>query len=96
MFFADILTFSGIRDKGRSVNKLNNNIQKITDWTHKCKAGFNPDPIKKIQEVLFPDKSNKPPQLILKFNKETAVAVTIQRRLGLYIDEKLDFNFYVI
>ena len=54
--------------------------------------GFNPDPTKQAQELNFSRKvqtTNHPP---LFFNENIVLQTTLQKRLGMFLDSKLNFS----
>ena len=53
---------------------------------------FNPDPSKKAQEVIFSRKIKKSSHPVLIFNNNQVIQTPYQKRLGLFLDEKLDFG----
>ena len=53
---------------------------------------FNPDPSKKIHEVIFSRKIKKPFYLDLYFNQSKVVQISSQKHLGLFLYEKLNFD----
>ena len=53
---------------------------------------FNPDLSKQAQEVIFSRKTNKINHPTTTFNTITVARTSYQKHLGLYLDEKLNFN----
>ena len=52
--FADANTlFSVIHDVNSPQIDLNEDLDKTNNWAFQWKMGFNPDPSKKAQEVIF-------------------------------------------
>ena len=54
--------------------------------------GFNPDPTKQAQELIFSRKvqtTNHPP---LFFNENVVPKTTLQKHLGMFLDSKLNFS----
>ena len=43
LFADDTSLFSAVHDSNISVNELNNDLQKISEWDYKWKMSFNPD-----------------------------------------------------
>ena len=60
---------------------------------HKWKMIFNPDISKQAQEVLFSRKTNKVNHMPL--NAISVAETSHQKHLGLYLDEKLNYNHYI-
>ena len=92
-FFADDTSlFSVVLDTNLSANALNNDLIKVNNWTYRWKMSFNPDPLKKAQEVSFSRKIKKPnhPVLILRYYH--IIQTPYQKHFGLILDEKLNFG----
>ena len=53
MFAHDTSLFSVVHDIDTSVNDLNHDLEKISEWTFQWKMRFNPDLNKQIQEIIF-------------------------------------------
>ena len=58
LFAYDTSLFSVIHDVNSSQIDLNEDLDKINNWTYQWKMSFNPDPSKKAQEVIFSRKVN--------------------------------------
>ena len=56
---------------------------------------FNPDVSKQAQEVVFSHKSHKLPHPPVLFNNVPVKRCSIQKHLGIHLDEKLNFNQHV-
>ena len=52
---------------------------------------FNPDPNKQAQEFIFTHKIKKTSLPPLNFNNNSAQHIQIQKLLGVYLDNRLDF-----
>ena len=78
-----------VHDVTQSTNKLNDDLEKFSNWAYQWKMSFNPDKSKQAQEVIFSRKTQRvihPPAI---FNNMPAVCSSCQKRLGIYLDEKL-------
>ena len=64
-------------------------------WAHKWKMIFNPDISKQAQEVVFSRKTDKVNHMPLTFNAISVAQTSHQKHLGLYLDEKLNFNHHI-
>ena len=53
---------------------------------------FNPDPSKQAQEVHFSNRTNKDSILSITFNKSKVETISLQKHLGVILDERLNFN----
>ena len=56
---------------------------------------FNPDLSKQAQEVIFSIKTNKINHPTITFNTVLVARAPCQKHLGLYLDEKLNFNHHI-
>ena len=56
---------------------------------------FNPDPSKKAQKVIFSRKCTKEDHPPIYFNDIPVTQTTIQKHIGLYLDEKLSYNNHI-
>ena len=56
---------------------------------------FNPDPYKQVTEVVFSRKVNSDDHPKLNFNGNQVQQCSSQRHLGLFLDNKPDFNKYL-
>ena len=56
---------------------------------------FNPDLNKQAQEVIFSRKMTKSPHPQVFFNDISVSRVSFQKHLGIYPDEKLNFNHHI-
>ena len=55
---------------------------------------FNPYLNKQAREIIFSRKTLKPAHSSIHFNDTLAAKGNIQKHLGLFLDEKLNFNYY--
>ena len=56
---------------------------------------FNPDVTKQAQEVIFSRKGNKTDHPVVYFNEAPVTKASFQKHLGIYLDEKLNFNNHI-
>ena len=92
LFADDTSLFSIIHDAKTTAYELNKDLQKIAEWTHQWKMSFNPDLNKQAQEVIFSRKMTKSSHPQVFFNDIPVSCVSFQKHLGIYLDEKLNFN----
>ena len=85
--FADDLNVCGVQ--------LNNDLFKISKWAYQWKMFFNPDVSKQVQVVVFSHKSHKLAHPSVLFNNVPVKRCSIQKHLGIHLDEKLNFNRHV-
>ena len=64
-------------------------------WAYQWKMSFNPNVSKQAQEMIFSKKNQKvfPPTVL--FNNIPARHSKVQKHLGVYLDEKLNFNTFI-
>ena len=56
---------------------------------------FNPDPSKQAQEVIFSRKYTKEDHPLIYSNDIPVTQTTVQKHIGMYLDEKLNYNTYI-
>ena len=91
LFVDDTSLFSVVHDVTQSTNKLNDDLEKISNWFYQWKMIFNLDKFKQAQEIIFSRKTQKvihPPAI---FNNMPVVRSSCQKHLGVYLDENV-FN----
>ena len=95
LFAVDTSLFSIVQNKNNSASQLNNDLNKVSDCAHTWKISFTLDPSKQAQEVIFSricTKKNHPP---IYFHDIPVTQTTVQKHIGMYLDEKLNYNTYV-
>ena len=95
LFADDTSLFSVVQNKNNSVSQLNNDLSKVSDWAYIWKMSFNPDPSKAAQEPIFLRKYTKKDHLDIYFNDVAVTQATVQRHIGMYLDEKLNYNAHI-
>ena len=81
-----------INDKHSPANKLNQDFNRINNWASQWKMGFNPDPSKSAQEVIFSHKLQKSTHPTLSFNNNIVTQSVTLKHLGILLDTKLDLQ----
>ena len=90
--FADNTSlFSTITSPAISSSNLNEDLAKITHWAYQWKMSFNSDITKQAQEIIFSRKKNNTSHPSLYFNNTPIQRKSVQKHLGLFLDEKLSF-----
>ena len=74
---------------------LNSDLEKIFEWAYQWKKLFNPDISKQTQEVIFSRKAVKASKPAVFFNDIPVACVSIHKYLGMYLDEKLNFDHHI-
>ena len=87
--------FTVVKDENESANVLNNDLSLISKWAFKWKILFNLDPTKPAQEVLFSTKKETQNHPTLNFNNIPVERASFQKRLGVILDEKLNFKQHI-
>ena len=95
LFADDKSIFSLVDDVNVSVTQLNDDLLKISKWAYQWKMSFNPDVSKQAQEVVFSRKSHKLAHPPVLFNNVPVKRCSIQKHLGIHLDEKLHFNHHL-
>ena len=92
LFADDTSLFSVAQNKNNSASQLHNDLDKVDDWVYKWKISFNPDPSKQAQEVIFSRKCTIEDNSPIYFNDIPVIQTTVQKHIGMYLDEKLGYN----
>ena len=73
--------------------ELNSDLAKINRWVFQWKMGFNPDPKKQAQEVIFSRKSKaiSHPPLVFN-NNNNVIQTTSPKNLDIILDTRLSFE----
>ena len=95
LFADDTSLFSIVHDTKTSAYKLNQDLQKISEWAYQWKMSFNPDLNKQAPEVIFSRKTAKSSHPLIYFNNAPVSCVIFQKHLGVYLDEKLNFSYHI-
>ena len=95
LFADDTSLFLVVHDRNTSADEFNNDLLQIRSWAYQWKIGFNPDPSKEAQEVIFSRKIKKPNHPELIFNNILVNQISYQRHLGMFLDNKLIFGDYL-
>ena len=69
-----------------STINLNNDLNKIINWTIQWKMNFNPDPSKQGQEVIFSRKSQKTNHNPVYFDHNSVQQVPSQKYVGMILN----------
>ena len=94
--FADNTSiFSIVNDIDVSEHELNSDLMKISMWAYQWKMSFNPDVSKQAQEVIFSKRAQKLFHPTVLFSNIPVQHSTVQKHLGVCLDEKLNFNTHI-
>ena len=72
-----------------SLSNLNEDLLKITPWNYQWKMSFNKS--KQAQEIIFSRAKNDTIHTSLYFNNARMQWQSVQKHLGLFLDENLPF-----
>ena len=92
----DTSLFLTVYDPNMSADQLDQDMKKISNRAYIWKMIFDPDLSKQAQKVIFSRKTFKINQPITTFNTIPVARTPYQKHLGLYPDEKLNFNHNII
>ena len=95
LFADDTSIFSIVDDPNISASNLNDDLEKINQWSYQWKMEFNPGISKQAKEVIFSTKNKKVPHPDLTFNNINVTKTTVHKHLGLLLDEKLSFKDHI-
>ena len=97
IFADDASLFSKVRNINNSANKLNDDLEKISQWAYQWKMQFNRDTNKQANEVTFSCKSDSASVFLppIKRNNNSIPKCPSQKHLGIMLDSKLNFSSHV-
>ena len=97
IFENDTSLFSKVHNINKSVNELNPDSEKISQWVYQSKVQFNSDLSKHANEFVFSRKSNSMNFFypLSNFNSNDTGKCPYQKHLGTVLDSKLNFNSHV-
>ena len=94
LFADDTSIFSVVDDVNVSLMQLNNDLLKISKWAYQWKISSNPDVSKQAHKVVFSRKIYKIAHPPVLFDNVPVKRCSIQKHLGIHLDEKLNFNHH--
>ena len=89
------MIYSVVHNPTLTSSVLNYDLEIISQWDHRWKMSFNPEPSKQAVEILFSQKKIKvthPPPF---FNGTRVDKVNEHKHLGLTLDSKLTFSKHI-
>ena len=95
LFADDTSIISIVHNINRSARELNTDLANVNEWAYKWKMSFHPDVTKQAQEVIFSRKLTNTQHPSAYFNGHPVSISNVQKHLGMFLDEKLDFNFHL-
>ena len=95
LFADDTSLFTVVYDVDVAADKLNRDLEVISNWAHQWKMQFNPDKNKQAIQVIFSQKKDAVIHPAVLFNG-SEVAVKIEHKhLGMILDSKLNFHSHI-
>ena len=91
----DTSTFSIVHNIVSSTKQITDDLKMISDWVYQWKVPFNSCVSKLAQKVIFSRKSFKVDHALVTFSNSPVAHTLYQKHLGLYLDQKLDFNNHI-
>ena len=89
LFADDTSLFSTITSSAILSSNLSEDLLEITQWAYQWKMLLNPDITKQVQEIIFSRKKIDAGHPSLYFNNARIQRQSVQKHLGLFLDEKL-------
>ena len=83
------------QNKNNSASQLKNDLNKVSDGAYTWKMSFSADLSKQAQEVIFSRKYTKEDYPPIYFNDITVTKITVQMHIGMYLDEKVNYNTHI-
>ena len=95
LFADDTSIFSVANGINVSTDQMNKNLEKISMLAYQWKMPFNHDISKQAQEITFSQKNINISHPLLYFNKTHVVVCSYQKHLGVFLDNKLNFQHHI-
>ena len=95
LFADDTSLFSVVNDINTSASDLNEDLEKIGNWSFKWKMNFNPDPNKQAQEIICSRKKTASLHPVVYFDNKPVKSSQIQKHLGMILDSNLSYEHHI-
>ena len=95
LFADDTSLFSVVNDINTSASDLNEDLEKIGNWSFKWKMNFNPDPNKQAQEIIFSRKKTASLHPAVYFDNKPVISTQIHKHLGMILDSNLSYEHHI-
>ena len=95
LFADDTSLFTVVYDVDVAADKLNRDLEVISNWAHQWKMQFSPDKNRQAIQVIFSRKKNAAIHPILFFNRSEVALKTEHKHLGMILDSKLNFQSHI-
>ena len=94
--FADYTSlFTVVFDVDVAADKLNRDLEVISNWAHQWKMQFNPDKNKQAIQVIFSQKKDAVIHPAVLFNGSEVAVKMEHKHLGMILDSKLNFHSHI-
>ena len=78
-----------------AADRLNRDLEVISNWTHQWKMQLNPDKNKQAMQVIFSQKKDAVIHQTVLFNGSEVAVKTEHKHLGMILDSKLNFQSHI-
>ena len=95
LFANDTSLFTVVYDVDVAADKLNRDLEVISNWAHQWKMQFNPDKNKQAIQVIFSQKKDAVIHPAVLFNGSEVAVKMEHKHLGMIFDSKLNFHSHI-
>ena len=95
LFADDTSLFTVVYDVDFAADKLNRDLEVISNWAHQWKMQFNPDRNKQAIQVIFSQKKDAVIHPAVLFNGSEVAVKMEHKHLGMILDSKLNFYSHI-
>ena len=95
LFADDMSLFTVVYDVDIAADKLNRDLDIISNWAHQWKMQFNPDINKQAIQVIFFQRKGTVVQPPILFNGSEFAIKLEHKHLGMILDSKLNFHRHI-
>ena len=95
LFADDTPLFTVVYDVDIAADKLNRDLDIISNWAHQWKMQFNPDINKQAIQVIFSQKKGTVVHPPIFFNGSEVAIKLEHKHLGMILDSKLNFHSHI-
>ena len=84
-----------VHDINTLASDLNEDLQKIGNWSFQWKMNFNPNSNKQAQEIIFSRTKTASLHPVLHVNNRPVQSTKIHKHLGMILDSNLSFEHHI-
>ena len=95
LFTDDTSLFTVVYNVDVAADKLNRDLEVISNWVHQWKMQFNPDKNKQAIQVIFSQKKDAVIHPAVLFNGSEVAVKMEHKHLGMILDSKLNFHSHI-